>query len=163
MPRLLLLVSCLALSACGSLLSETTSDVAGIAGAGAAGSVTKNAAVATGIGLGVRAGAMAGLRAVERRVHKEEQNAIAAAAGNVEEGQVGVWHSSHLVPIEANEHGEVVVTRSFGGAGFRCKEIIFSVDQEKTRSFYMTDICLDGTTWRWATADPATERWGALQ
>ncbi|MBV8524582.1 MAG: hypothetical protein JOY71_21080, partial [Acetobacteraceae bacterium] len=31
------------------------------------------------------------------------------------------------------------------------------------RTFYTTNICLDGTTWRWAAAEPATERWGALQ
>jgi hypothetical protein len=36
-------------------------------------------------------------------------------------------------------------------------------DQQKRRAFYTASVCRDGPTWKWATAEPATERWGSLQ
>ena len=63
----LVLSAFLVLPGCGSLLTVGTADVAGVAGAGAANAVTKSAAIATGIGLGVAAGANAGLAYAERR------------------------------------------------------------------------------------------------
>jgi uncharacterized protein YceK len=84
MPRLFLLLLCaIALSGCGSIMTATTSDVAGIAGAGVAGAVTKSPAAAAGIGLGIAAAANAGLQYVERDVHEAEQDRIAAAAGEL--------------------------------------------------------------------------------
>ncbi len=67
-----------------------------------------------------------------------------------------------IFPIESNEHGEVTVSRTLGSADIACKEIVFSVD-DSARAFYTATICRDGTAWKWATAEPATERWGALQ
>jgi len=58
------LVAASALSGCSSLYSEAAVTGAGIAGAGIANSVTSNAAVATGIGLGAVAAARAGHDAV---------------------------------------------------------------------------------------------------
>lgn len=161
-------LSCLLLlSGCGSVLTATTSDVAGIAGTGVAGAVTHSAAAAAGIGLGIASGANAGLQYVERDVHAVEQDRIAAAAGALAPGVVGTWSVTHDVPIEPNEHGNVVVTRDIGGPDFACKEIVFSVDtrqhDQTERSFYTATICRDGKTWKWASAEPATARWGALQ
>jgi hypothetical protein len=165
--RIVFLGLVLALAGCGPVLTATTSDVAAIAGAGAANAVTKNAAVATGIGLGIAAGAQAGLEYAERVVHRGEQDRIAAAAGPLAPGVVGQWSVSHLVPIEADEHGDLVVTRVIGGADFTCKELVFSVntqaDHQVRRSFYTATVCRDGDVWKWASAEPATERWGALQ
>jgi hypothetical protein len=166
--RLLLLLMCAgALSGCGSVLTATTSDVAGIAGAGVATAVTKSPAAAAGIGLGIAAGANAGLQVVERNVHRAEQDRIAEAAGPLEPGVVGHWNVSHPVPIEDDEHGDLVVTRLIGAADFNCKEIIFSVDTKVKntlqRAFYTATVCQDGTAWKWASAEPATARWGALQ
>jgi hypothetical protein len=156
-----------ALSACGSVLTATTSDVAGIAGAGVAGAVTKSPAAAAGIGLGIAAAANAGLNVVERDVHRAEQDQIAQAAGPLEPGVIGHWSVSHIIPIEDNEHGDLVVTRLVGAAAFNCKEIIFSVDtmekQVTKRAFYTATVCQDGTEWKWASAEPATARWGSLQ
>src|SRR4051812_2618841 len=121
-----LLLCGVALSGCGSMLTATTADIAGIAGAGAASAVTKNAAAAAGIGLGIAAGASAGLQYVERDVHAVEQDRIAAAAGGLQPGVVGHWEVSHKIPIEDNEHGDLVVTRLIGSADFSCKEIVFS-------------------------------------
>jgi hypothetical protein len=163
----ILLPLLLTLPACSDLLTASTADVAGIAGAGVSAAVTKSPAAATGIGLGIAAGANAGLQSVERRVHGKEQDGIAEAAGQLEPGEVGTWSVSHNLPIENDEHGSVVVTRSLGTPEFACKEIVFSVDtasaKETNRAFYTATVCRDGTHWKWATAEPATARWGALQ
>ncbi|MEJ1979220.1 MAG: hypothetical protein WDN49_26995 [Acetobacteraceae bacterium] len=157
----------LGLAGCGSVLTAGTADVAGIAGAGIANSVTKSATVATGIGLGVASGASAGLEYAERRVHRAEQDQIAAAAGPLAPGRSAVWSVSHDVPIEDDEHGELAVVRTIGSAGIACKEIVFSVDtvadKQPQRAFYTATVCRDGQAWKWASAEPATERWGSLQ
>lgn len=156
-----------ALSGCGSVLTATTSDVAGIAGAGVASAVTKSPAAATGIGLGIAAGANAGLQYAERKVHGAEQDQIAEAAGALTPGEVGHWSVTHTIPIEDDEHGDLVVTRLVGADDFNCKEIVFSVDTKEkeavNRAFYTATVCRDGTEWKWASAEPATARWGALQ
>ncbi|HET6183624.1 MAG TPA: hypothetical protein VFA03_08520 [Acetobacteraceae bacterium] len=163
----LILPASFALSGCGSFLAASTGDVAGIAGAGIANAVTKSPAVATGIGLGVGAGASAALQYAERRVHHTEQQQIANAAGPLAVGQVADWSVVHDVPIEANEHGQVTVTGETGGNGMVCKSIIFSVaettDGKPDPSFYTSSVCGRPGDWHWALAEPATERWGALQ
>ncbi|HEY4253858.1 MAG TPA: hypothetical protein VGM87_21800 [Roseomonas sp.] len=164
LPLLLMLP---VLAGCGSFLGVGTEAGAGVAGAGIASAVTDNATVATGIGLGVSAGARAGLQYLQRRVHREAQNAVAEAAGTLRPGAVGSWSITHSMPIEADERGQVVVTREVGNTGFACREVVFSVDTEESgtprRAFYTAMICRDGTRWRWASAEPATERWGSLQ
>ena len=161
--KLLPLFGFLALSGCGSVLTAGTSDLAGVAGAGIASSVTKSAAAATAIGLGVASGASAGLAYAERRVHRTEQDDIAAAAGALAPGGVGTWKVEHDVPIEADEHGQLAVIRTLGNAEISCKEIVFSVDEKNSRAFYTATVCQDGGMWKWASAEPATERWGSLQ
>jgi len=155
------------LGGCTDLLTQGTAAGAGIAGAAVSRSVTRNAGVTTGIGLGVQAAAQAGLEYTERRVHETEQNEIASVAGTLPVGGVATWRIVHDIPIEANQHGEVTVDRDVGGPGFTCKAIVFSVEnQEKrgvVRAFYTATVCLDGTQWKWALAEPATERWGALR
>ena len=157
------------------MLAEGTADLAGIVGAGAASTVTRSAAGAAAIGLGVRSLAGEGLRYVERRVHGTAQDAVASAAGPLEPGMIAPWSVRHSVPIEDDEAGEVVVSRVLGAGSFRCKEIVFSVDtRDRTgprRAFYTAMICRDnfhggprnGGVWRWASAEPAVERWGGLQ
>jgi hypothetical protein len=153
----------IALTSCSNVLTAGTADIAGIAGSGIATSFTHSAAAATAIGLGVGAAANAGLQYAERKVHRAEQDNIAQAAGVLEPGAVGPWAISHDVPIEPDEHGEVAVIRTLGNADISCKEIVFSVDGKKGRAFYMATVCRDGAMWKWASAEPATERWGSLQ
>jgi hypothetical protein len=157
----------LGLSSCGSALTEGSSDAAGVAGAGIASAVTNNGAVTAAIGLGVQSAAATGLGFVERRVHGAEQNQIAMTAGALQVGGVAPWSVSHEIPIENDEHGEVGVSRVITEDPLACKEIVFSVDRirkhQPSRDFYVADICRDGTQWRWATAEPATSRWGSLQ
>lgn len=165
----LLPVLCLlfGLAGCGSVLTEGTSDAAGVAGAGIASAVTSNGAVTAAIGLGVQSAAATGLGFVERRVHRAEQDRIATAAGALSVGRVASWQVSHDIPIEDDEQGEVSVSRTFGTGPLECKEIVFSVDHPRRkvpdRRFYVTSICRDGAAWRWASAEPATSRWGTLQ
>jgi hypothetical protein len=170
MVRWVPIVAMLALAGCSSLLTQSAGAGAGVGGAAIANAVTKNGAVTAGIGLGAQAAAIAGVQYLEKRVHVTEQNAIASAAGPVPMGGVGRWSVTHDIPIEDNQHGELTVVADYapnlpsGAApGFDCKEIIFSVDTKADRNFYTAFVCQDGATWKWATAEPATERWGALQ
>jgi len=158
-----------ALSGCSSLYTEGATAGAGIAGAAIAAQVTNNAAVATGIGLGAVAAARAGVQYSERVVHRNTQDGIAKIAGPLEVGAVAPWSVTHSVPIEDDEHGRVTVSRTISAGTLDCKEIVFSVDHIATKNvpassaFYVASICRDGENWKWASAEPATERWGALQ
>lgn len=162
---LLLLLGAAPLGGCGPLLTQGTADAAGVAGAGIAGAVSDDATVGAAIGLGVASLANTGLQYAERRSHRAEQDRIAEVAGGLPDGGVAAWSVRHSVPIEPNEGGQVAVARSLGGPAFACKEIVFSVDgpAQGARAFYTAMICRAGERWKWASAEPATERWGALQ
>lgn len=169
-PRMLgsaLALSVLTLSGCSSLMSEGTTAAAGVGGAALAAKVTDNAAVATGIGLGVQAGARAALQHSQRVVHTETQDHIAQIAGALTDNTVGTWQIKHRIPLEPDEHGRVVVTRAINGPLVNCKEILFTVDGVEDGAakvdFFVASICNDGKQWKWATAEPATARWGSLQ
>ncbi|MGF6768853.1 hypothetical protein P3T18_001323 [Paraburkholderia sp. GAS199] len=158
-----------ALSGCSSLYSEGATAGAGIAGAALAAKVTSNAAVATGIGLGAVAAARAGVQYSERVVHTNTQDGIAKIAGPLDVGAIAPWSVTHSMPIEDDEHGRVTVSRTISSGALDCKEIVFSVDRAANKNvpassaFYVASICRDGDNWKWASAEPATERWGALQ
>ena len=136
-------------------------------GTAIASQVTRNATVASGIGLGVLAASQAGVKAVERDYHGDEQDRIAEIAGALKVGQVGRWESRHRIQLEPNQAGRVTVSRLIGAADLSCKEIVFTVDGVKdvktVTAFYVATICKDATKWRWASAEPATARWGSLQ
>jgi hypothetical protein len=166
---LLLLCGVFGLSGCGSLLSQGSSAAAGVAGTALASKATDNAAVATGIGLGVQAAARAGVQYAQRKVHGEEQDVIANVAGDLAVGAVANWQIKHALPIEDNERGRVTVSRVISSQGMSCKEIVFSIDglvdqlNKPDSEFYVATICRFGMAWKWASAEPATNRWGALQ
>jgi hypothetical protein len=156
----------LGLGGCSSLYMESAVTGAGIAGAGIASQITSNAAAATGIGLAAVAGAKAGVQYTQRVAHGYAQDQIAQAAGPLKPGAVAQWSVSHSIPIEDNEHGRVTVSRIISQGQLQCKEIVFSVDRDgppPDSAFYLAAVCLDGSTWKWASAEPATQRWGALQ
>lgn len=155
------------LAGCGSLFREASSVAAGVGGAALASRVTDNATVAAGIGLGVQAATRAGVQYIEKRYHREQQDLIAGIAGRLGVGQVATWQIAHSIPLEPNERGRVTVSRLIGSGPLQCKEIVFSVDTVESTlansAFYIATICQDRNTWRWASAEPATERWGSLQ
>ncbi|SAL43837.1 hypothetical protein [Caballeronia humi] len=162
-------IACTSLTGCNSLYSEGATAGAGIAGAAIAGSITNNAAVATGIGLGAVAAARAGVQYSQRVVHTGTQDSIASVAGPLAVGAVAPWQATHSVPIEEDEKGRVTVSRTISSGTLDCKEIVFSVDRDATQdraaesAFYVASVCRDGIKWKWASAEPATPRWGALQ
>lgn len=156
------LAAAIVLGGCNAFLSEGTADLAGIAGGTLAGALTENAAAATGIGLAVRSLAAAGLDYAERRVQKAEQDEIAAKGGPLAPGEVANWDTGSL-PSTSSGSGRVSVAREFALAETRCKEIVFSVDDELRSDFYVALICHSDGAWHWASAEPATARWGSLQ
>ncbi len=164
-----LLAAASLLSGCSSFYTEGATAGAGIGGAALASKITSNAAVATGIGLGAVAAAKAGVQYTQRVAHNYAQDQIAQAAGPLDVGAVAPWSVSHTVPIEDDEHGRVTVSRTISSGELDCKEIVFSVDTAATHdapaqsAFYVASICRDGNAWKWASAEPATGRWGALQ
>jgi hypothetical protein len=48
-----------------------------------------------------------------------------------------------------------------------CREALFSVAAgeapDAPRQWFLTTACRYGDRWKWAAAEPATERWGSLQ
>lgn len=155
------------LAGCQSLVLEGSSAGAGIAGAAIAQKVTDNAAVTTGIGVGVQAATRSAVQYVQREMHGYTQEVIATAAGKLQEGEVSAWRSVHSIPMEPDEHGRVTVSRTISQGMLECKEIVFSIDSEENsvprNEFYVASICKDNNRWVWATAEPAVSRWGALQ
>lgn len=156
------------LSACSSFLLEGGSAGAGIAGSSIAGAVTSSAAVATGIGIGVQSVTRAGIQYEQRKIHGEAQQQIAAIGGLLKVGQVRTWKSHLSLPIQPVESGRVTVSRVISTGELDCKEIVFSVDRSGSEQltaseFYVASICRSGSQWAWASAEPATGRWGALQ
>jgi hypothetical protein len=164
------LIACAALSflgGCGSLINAGTAEVAGIGGAAIAGAVTDNAAAATGIGLAVQAAARAGVQYAQRQVHRDVQDEIARAAGALQVGDVGNWQVDPRANLEPKQAGRVTISRIISTTALQCKEAVFSVDRVlkdvPQSAFYVAIVCQDGAKWKWASAEPATERWGALQ
>jgi hypothetical protein len=124
-----------------------------------------NPAVGIAIGVGTRAVVDWGVRRVSRRWHRTEQEAVAEAAGAAELGEVRPWQVRHSLPL-GNKGGEVRVLRTIETPLASCREIAFSVESgsgaELARDWFVTSLCRDAGGWRWAAAEPATERWGSL-
>jgi hypothetical protein len=163
----LALAACVAASGCASVVNTGASEIAGVSGAAIASAVTNNGAVATGIGLGLQAATRAGVQYAQRRIHHSVQNEIARAAGALDVGGVGEWHINPAGALEREQQGRVTVSRVISAEALQCKEAVFSVDTKRDdvpkSSFYVAVVCRDGEQWKWASAEPATERWDGLQ
>jgi hypothetical protein len=159
--RWLALAAALVLAGCNSF-----SEVTGLVTGGAAGAATGSPAVGFLVGVAVDAAANAGVSYVARVWHGAEQDAIARTAADVPEGGEAAWKIEHPLPI-GNEHGQLRVVRVIASPLADCKEIAFSVDEgageKMTRTWFVTSICKQDKTWKWAAAEPAVERWGYLQ
>lgn len=146
------------------------SSVGGFAGAVAGvatGTFSTNPAVGVAVGVSVKAATDAEMNRIFRRMHSDEQDRIAQIAGSLEVGDRRDWAVHHLFSY-GDEAGEVQVLASIDNALASCKSVLFSVisgDREApAREWFVTQTCRqsDGR-WRWAAAEPATRRWGALQ
>jgi len=164
----LLAAAALSTSGCGSLLTESASAGAGIASGALANAVTDNPGVATGIGIGVQAAVRSGVQYYQRKIHGEAQAQIAQVAGPLKVGQVKPWKTTLSLPLESEEAGRVVVSRVISTGELDCKEIVVSVERRggetlPVSEFYVASVCRSGSQWAWASAEPATPRWGAMQ
>ena len=148
--------------------ANTVADLSGIATGGTVGAVTANPIVGYSVGMGTRAAVAAGVKYVMRDLHKDEQDVIAGVAGRMREGETQLWRVEHDLPFGyADENGAVQVTRVIETPIASCREILVTIEEgegaKATRGIYVGSICRQGDTWKWATAEPAVERWGYLQ
>jgi hypothetical protein len=133
----------------------------------ATGTFTTNPAIGVGAGIAVQSATDAAFRKVFRDMQADEQNRIAAMAGAMAIGEQRSWDIHHTMPF-TDERGELRIVGVIDNALATCKEVMFSVIEGKkdapTRQWFVTQTCRqsDGE-WRWAAAEPAVKRWGALQ
>lgn len=150
-----------AMSGCASI-GAASGAVAGVA----TGAVTANPAVGIGVGIAVQAATDEAVNHYMKDMHRDQQDAIAALVGTMPVGTSKPWRVKHTLPIE-NGHGEVRVTRAFDTALTDCKQFAFSVvDGDKPDAkvdWFTASACRQGAIWKWASAEPAVERWGTLQ
>jgi len=145
---------------------KTVGDLTGLATGGAVGAATANPAAGFVVGIATAAAADEGLKWYGRSRQGAEQDAIAAAAGDLAVGESRPWRIRHYIPI-GNEHGELRVVRVIANPLATCKEVVFSVVEGSAarprQNLFTTDVCRQGDTWKWALAEPAVPRWGYLQ
>jgi hypothetical protein len=163
------LIAAGALCVGASLLSSGCSSIGAASGAAAgvaSGLVTSNPAVAIGVGIAVQAATDEAVGRYMRSMHKDQQDLIAALAGAMPVGETRPWAVKHTLPVE-NGHGEVRVTRAFNSALALCKEFVFSVQDgdgpNAPAAWFTASACRQDAGWKWASAEPAVERWGNLQ
>ncbi|RQS76156.1 hypothetical protein DID96_02490 [Burkholderia sp. Bp8963] len=146
-----------ALSGCGSVGAASGA----LAGA-ATGLVTANPAVGVGVGIAVQAATDEAVNRTMKQLHQNQQDAIAQAVGGLAVGEAKPWKVKNTIPHE-NGEGEVRVTRAYSTPLALCKEFAFSVKDGAKASWYFASACQQGPHWKWASADPAVDRWGNLQ
>ena len=135
----------------------------GVVAGGVAGGASANPAVGFGVGVATAAVSDYTIKIVTRHWHRGEQDAIARTAGALQPGQASPWRVRHSVPI-GNEHGQLLVTADIPNALAPCKRVLFSVQANRQAApIYAVDICQQARGWKWASAEPAVERWGFLQ
>lgn len=151
------------LSLCGCRFAG---ELVAAAAGGVTGGATGNPAVGIAVGIAVNSGIDATVSWIVRTRQRAEQDAIAAEVATMAVGERRPWKIEHDIPI-GNEHGEVQVTRLIANPLTPCKELTFSVEtgqgEDLMRSWYTTQACGNGDRWKWALAEPSTERWGSLQ
>ena len=156
--RSVAVVLALALGGCSSV-----SGVVGVVVGAAAGGASANPAVGFAVGVGTAAVSDYAIKRVTRSWHEGEQDAIAQTAGGVAAGGTAPWRIVHSLPL-GNEHGELEVVRDIPNPLAACKHVLFSVESKgDPTDWYSVDICQQQDRWKWASAEPAVERWGYLQ
>jgi hypothetical protein len=156
------LAACMLLTSGCRSIGAASGAVAGVA----TGAVTTNPAVGIGVGIAVQAATDEAVNRTMRRLHEEQQDAIASLVGAMPVGATRTWRVEHWLPAE-NGHGQIRVTRAFTSALTLCKEFVFSVGdgdkQDAHEDWYTATACQAPQGWKWASAEPAVARWGNLQ
>ena len=139
--------------------------ISGAAVGVATGGATTNPLVGYAAGVGTQAAVDELVKYISRKRQQGEQDQIALAVGRLAPGQTAQWKIDHDIPI-GNEHGDVTVVGVIDNALATCKEVVFTVIDGDTadapRGTFVTTACAQGKIWKWAQAEPATERWGFL-
>lgn len=141
---------------------NATPKIAAVISGGAAGAATASPAVGFAVGVAVDAGANYVVRYYGRERQGAEQDAIAEVAGTLPPGSAAGWKIEHTIPI-GDEHGRLHVVRQMDTALATCREVVFSVDEDKSSHWYDASVCKQADRWKWASAEPAVARWGYLQ
>ena len=156
--RVAALVLVAALGGCSSV-----SGIVGVVAGAAAGGASANPAVGFAVGVGTAAVSDYAIKRVTRSWHEGERDALAQAAGSVAPGGNAPWRVVHSLPL-GNEHGTLEVVRAISNPLAACKQVLFSVEaKDEPTGWYSVDICQQRDGWKWASAEPAVERWGYLQ
>jgi hypothetical protein len=154
-----------------ALLCAGCQSVGAFAGATAGivtGAATTNPAVGIGIGIAVQAATDEAINRTMRNLHQDQQDAMAAIAGETPIGTMRQWQVKHMIPLE-NGHGHVLVLRNLETPLTQCREFAFSVmedgksDQPPREQWFTASACKQAQGWKWASAEPSTQRWGSLQ
>jgi hypothetical protein len=162
-PALLLACALSGLAGCDSP-GATAGGISGVA----AGTLSSNPAVGYAIGLTVRALVDTALSAAFRSLRQDEQDRIAVTAAALAPGEVARWSVDHGLPFGyRNAAGRLQVTRVIDTPLAQCREVFFTLEGEDktdaTPRFFTATTCHQAEGWKWATAEPAVERWGSLQ
>lgn len=128
------------------------------------GAATANPVAGYAIGVTVQAAVDATVKYVLREWKNDQQNVMANAAGELPIGQVRQWQIRHALPV-GNESGGIQVVRDIDTPLTRCREVLFTVNQEEAPApAYSSMICRQGDgQWKWAAAEPSVARWNGLQ
>jgi len=165
----LLLALALLLAAC-----ETTEEVEGTAGSAAGGlggiavgGLTSNPLVGYAVGLGIRVAVDSALASWFRGLRTEEQDRIAAAAAGLAPGEARDWQVSHGLPFGWRDvGGRMEVTRVIETPLASCREVLFTLEDGAAGAapsgIFVATACQQAAGWKWASAEPAVERWGVL-
>ncbi|HET6183625.1 MAG TPA: hypothetical protein VFA03_08525 [Acetobacteraceae bacterium] len=138
---------------------KTVPEIAGLIGGAAAGGATASPAVGFAVGVGTATATRALTRWYGRSRAHAEQDAIAQVAGALPVGGTAPWHVNQLVPV-GDEKGELVVIGELPNKLAACREVALHVDGDPPAAWLTAAICRRSKGWQWASAEPATERWG---
>ncbi|MBB5189416.1 hypothetical protein HNQ50_000126 [Silvimonas terrae] len=144
---------------------QMAGSLSGAAAALSMSAITANPAAGVAIGLAVQAGVDEASKNVTRRLHKDQQEQIAAVVGESPVGQTHPWQVNHVLPIE-NGAGQVRVLVQTENALATCKTFLFTDTPPGPETQWFHGVaCRNPTTrqWQWALAEPAVGRWGNLQ
>jgi ribosomal protein L32 len=137
-------------------------DVGGTVGAVASGAATGNPAIAIGVGGAVRGGIDAAQKSYARANARRTHELITAVAAPLAPGEAGNWHEPHRFSSDVS--GRVEVIRMIENKLATCKEVAFIIDGDPDEVVpYRGAICKTIGEWRWAMAEPSTERWSVLR
>lgn len=154
---------------------ETSEEVEGSAGSAAGGiggiavgGLTSNPLVGYAVGLGIRVAVDSALSSWFRGLRTEEQNRIAAAAAGLAPGEARAWKVSHGMPFGWRDvGGRMEVTRVIETPIASCREVVFTLENGAPEGLpsgiFVATACHQAEGWKWASAEPAVERWGVLQ